>query len=207
MASCLHALSQAVAERHHRPEGSPALPAAIREGVPRRRAARQRPARPGREATLVQPGDSLVIEASETNALFDALRQRGYGLIGPTLRDGAIVLDEIAAAADLPVGWTDEQDGGHYRVKRRDDGALFGHAVGPHSWKRWLHPPSLVRWRARRENGGFVAEPEASPPPQQAFVGVRPCELAAILVQDRVFLGGPFVDPAYRGRREAAFVR
>jgi ferredoxin len=155
---------------------------------------------------LVQSGDSLVIEASETNALFDALRQRGYGLIGPTLRDGAIVLDEIESTADLPVGWTDEQDGGHYRVKRRDDGALFGHAVGPHSWKRWLHPPSLVRWRARRENGGFVAEPEASPPPQQAFVGVRPCELAAILVQDRVFLGGPFVDPAYRGRREAAFV-
>jgi formate hydrogenlyase subunit 6/NADH:ubiquinone oxidoreductase subunit I len=35
---------------------------------------------------------------------------------------------------------------------------------------------------------------------------VRPCELAAILVQDRVFLGGPFVDPAYRSRRESAFI-
>ena len=154
----------------------------------------------------MQPGDSLVIEASELNALLDALRQRGYELVGPTLRDGAIILAEIESAADLPVGWTDEQDDGRYRVKRRDDAALFGHAVGPHSWKSWLHPPSLVRWRARRENGGFVAEPDASPAPRRAFVGVRACELAAILVQDRVFLGGPFVDPAYRGRREAAFI-
>jgi ferredoxin len=51
-----------------------------------------------------------------------------------------------------------------------------------------------------------VAEPDTAPPPRYAFVGVRPCELAAILVQDRVFLGGPFVDPAYRSRRESAFL-
>jgi sulfhydrogenase subunit beta (sulfur reductase) len=154
----------------------------------------------------VKPGDSLVVEAHELDVLFDVLRQRGYGLVGPTVRDGAIVLDEIERAADLPVGWSDEQDGGRYRLLRREDGALFGYAAGPHSWKRYLHPPSLVRWRARRENGGFLAEAEASPAPQVAFVGVRACELAAILVQDRVFLGGPFADPAYRGRREAAFV-
>ncbi len=154
----------------------------------------------------MQPGDSLVVEAGETDALFHALRQRGYGLIGPTVRDGAIVLDELQTAADLPAGWSDEQEAGRYRLRRREDGALFGYAVGPHSWKRWLHPPSFVRWRARRQDGGFVAEPETSPPPRQAFVGVRPCELAAILVQDRVFLGGPFVDPAYRARREAAFL-
>ncbi len=154
----------------------------------------------------MQPGDSLVMEAGETDALFHALRQRGYGLVGPTLRDGAIVLDELQSAADLPAGWTDEQDAGRYRLKRREDDALFGYAVGPHSWKRWLHPPSFVRWRARLQDGGFVAEPETAPPPRLAFVGVRPCELAAILVQDRVFLGGPFVDPAYRGRREAAFL-
>jgi sulfhydrogenase subunit beta (sulfur reductase) len=153
-----------------------------------------------------KPGDSVVITAGAMAALLDTLRQMGYTPIGPTVRDGAIVLDEIEDASQLPAGWSDEQDGGRYRLRRRDDGALFGHAAGPHSWKRWLHPPSVVRWRARREDRGFVAEPDRTPPPSYAFVGVRPCELAAILVQDRVFLGGPFVDPAYRSRREGVFV-
>ena len=154
----------------------------------------------------MQVGDSLVVEASAADALLDALRQRGHRLVGPTVRDGAIVLDEIERAADLPAGWTDDQQDGRYRLRRRDDAALFGYAAGPHSWKRWLHPPALVRWRARREKSGFSAEPDATPPPSFAFVGVRACELSAILVQDRVFLGGTFLDPAYRGRREAAFV-
>jgi formate hydrogenlyase subunit 6/NADH:ubiquinone oxidoreductase subunit I len=158
------------------------------------------------EGFVPKSGDSLVIEAAEMTSLLAALRARGHTPIGPTVRDGAIVLAEIDDASPLPAGWADDQDGGRYRLKRRDDGALFGHAVGPHSWKRWLHPPTVVRWRAHRDSGGFVAEPERHQPPLYAFIGVRPCELAAILVQDRVFLGGPFVDPAYRSRREGAFV-
>jgi sulfhydrogenase subunit beta (sulfur reductase) len=154
----------------------------------------------------MKAGDTLVVESHDLDAILSALRERGHTLLGPTVRDGAIVIAEIGGAADLPVGWTDEQDGGRYRVKRRDGAAAFGYAVGPHSWKRYLHPPALVRWRARRDDGGFAAEPDTAPPPRYAFVGVRPCELAAILIQDRVFLGGPFVDPAYRSRRESAFL-
>jgi ferredoxin len=154
----------------------------------------------------MKPGDTLVVEASELDAILDTLRRRGHTLVGPTLRDGAIVLAEIDGAADLPRGIGDEQDAGRYRLRKREDGAFFGYAVGPHAWKRYLHPPVVVRWRARREGRGFVAEPETASPPKLAFVGVRPCELAAIRVQDRVFLGEPFVDPAYRSRREAAFV-
>ena len=43
-------------------------------------------------------------------------------------------------------------------------------------------------------------------PPRYAFLGVRACELAAIAVQDRVFLKGPYVDPVYQARRDAAFI-
>jgi formate hydrogenlyase subunit 6/NADH:ubiquinone oxidoreductase subunit I len=154
----------------------------------------------------MKPGDTLVVEARELDALLGALRERGHALLGPTVRDGAIVIGEIDGAADLPAGWGDEQEGGRYRLRRRGDGAFFGYAVGPHAWKRYLHPPAVVRWRARRDDTGFAAEPDTAPPPRYAFVGVRPCELAAILVQDRVFLGGPFVDPAYRSRRESAFI-
>jgi ferredoxin len=154
----------------------------------------------------MNPGGSVVVAARELEGLLGALRERGYTLLGPTVRDGAIVLDEIDGVASLPAGVGDEQDAGRYRLRRRDDGALFGYAASPHSWKRHLHPPAFVRWRAHRDDGGFVAAPDTAEPPRYAFVGVRPCELAAIRVQDRVFLGGPFVDPAYRSRRQSAFL-
>ncbi|WP_374120026.1 hypothetical protein [Streptomyces sp. LS1784] len=37
--------------------------------------------------------------------LVAALRQRGFTVIGPTVRDGAIVLAELASAGELPYGW------------------------------------------------------------------------------------------------------
>jgi sulfhydrogenase subunit beta (sulfur reductase) len=139
--------------------------------------------------------------------LFSVLRRRGYRLVGPTVTDGAIVYGEIESPADLPVGWTDEQDGGTYRLKRRDDQAMFGYAVGPHSWKKYLFPPATRLWKARRtEGGGLEIHPEPATPPQYAFIGVRSCELHAIAIQDEVFLKGPHVDPTYRSRREGAFI-
>ena len=147
-----------------------------------------------------------VIATEGLQALFDALRQRGYRVVGPTVRDRAIVYDDIASVADLPRGWTDEQDGGHYRLKRRDDDGLFGYAVGPQSWKKFLHPPVLRLWHAERNAEGVRIVPEPPAADRFAFIGVRACELHAIAIQDRVFLGGAHVDPHYRVRREAAFL-
>jgi ferredoxin len=140
------------------------------------------------------------------DSLIAALRSRGYTVIGPQVRDGAVVYDELESAAALPAGWTDVQDGGTYRLERRDDGALFGYAVGPTSWKQFLFPPRVTLWKARQDVDGLqvVEEPiEAGP---FAFLGVRPCELAAIAIQDRVFLGGRYTDRDYAARRTDAFL-
>ncbi len=137
--------------------------------------------------------------------LIGALRTRGYRVVGPTLRDRCIVYDELESAADLPSSWTDEQDAGTYRVKPRDDNAYFGYVVGPHSWKRYLYPPRSLLWRATKTDSGFSLE-HAAAEERYAFLGVRACELAAMRVQDRVFLEGPVVDPAYGALREHAFV-
>jgi sulfhydrogenase subunit beta (sulfur reductase) len=56
-----------------------------------------------------------------------ALLSQGYDLIGPTIREGGIVYDQVASTLDLPVGWTDEQQGGKYHLKRREDDAYFGY--------------------------------------------------------------------------------
>jgi ferredoxin len=147
-----------------------------------------------------------VIERDALDILFVALQQRNFRLVGPTVRDGAILYDDLASTAELPAGWTDAQEGGRYRITRRDDTALFGYAVGPRSWKHFLHPPTLRLWQARREGQGFRFLPESHDTPRFAFIGVRSCELHAIAIQDRVFLHGPHVDPTYKLRRENIFI-
>jgi ferredoxin len=151
-------------------------------------------------------GPRSVLATEGIDALFAALRRRGYRVLGPTVREEAIVYDDIASLEDLPRGWTDEQDGGRYRLVRRGDEALFGYAVGPHSWKKFLHPPAQLLWRAERGEGGMRIAPEPPPAERLAFVGVRSCELHAIAIQDRVLVGGDYPDRHYRARREAAFL-
>jgi ferredoxin len=159
-------------------------------------------------ATINGPGVALtaVIERSAFDALCRALTARGYTLVGPTIRDSAIVYDRINSSADLPVGWTDEQRGGVYRLKPRGDRALFGYAVGPHSWKKYLLPPRLTLWRAQREADGFVVIEEPRDPPRLALIGVRSCELRAIASQDRVLTEDACVDPYYHAQRDRLFV-
>ena len=149
-----------------------------------------------------------VIERSDFDELFGALLRQGYTIVGPTVRDRAIVYDEIRASADLPVGWTDEQDGGHYRLRRRDDEALFGYAVGPHSWKQYQLPAQVSLWQARVDERGALVDVSEPPrtTPRYAFFGARSCELHAMGILDRVLLGGSHPDPADRARRQDVFV-
>ena len=147
----------------------------------------------------------VVVEAKQIQRLLDSLKQRGYQIVGPTVRDGAIVYEAIDSVDDLPVGWTDEQDGGRYQLVKRDDQAWFGYVVGPHSWKKFLHPPTLRLWQAQRQENGFQFLNEVETPPKYAFLGVRSCELHAIAIQDQVFLNGPHIDTTYASRRQEAF--
>src|SRR6516165_832946 len=130
--------------------------------------------------------------------LIKALTKRGYTCIGPTLRDAAVVYDEIRSERDLPIGWTEEQDGGTYRLKKRTDEARFGYTVGPHSWKQYLFPPSTLLMKAHRAANGFTAEAPPDDAPPYAFIGIRSCDLHAIAVQDWTFMNGPYVDATYK---------
>jgi sulfhydrogenase subunit beta (sulfur reductase) len=152
----------------------------------------------------------VVIDWDGLGALFGALRQAGYRVVGPTVRDKAIVLDELSSPADLPVGLGDMQDGGVYRLRRRDDGAAFGFANGPQSWRRFLFPPRELLWRAGRSDEGFTIDEMADAVPagleRYAFVGVRACDLRAIEIQDLVFDRGSTPDPRYASRRADALI-
>ena len=147
-----------------------------------------------------------VVDLAALNQLIPALTRRDYHVIGPTVRDGAIVYDTLRALEDLPAGWTDEQEAGRYRLKKRNDRALFGYVVGPQSWKKFLHPPDVRLFEAQRDGATFRILNNAAPPPRYAFLGVRACELAAIRVQDRVLIEDRFTDPTYHARRRHTFI-
>ncbi|MFJ1654559.1 4Fe-4S dicluster domain-containing protein [Streptomyces sp. NPDC088337] len=150
--------------------------------------------------------DGMVIGKDGVSALVDVLIARGFTVVGPTARDGAIVLAELESADQLPYGWGVELEAGQYRLRERLDGAAFANAAGPQSWKTFLHPARVRQWSADRVGGETVFTAEELPPPRYAFLGVRPCDLRAIAIQDRVLTGGPHHDAVYQGRRSGAFL-
>lgn len=151
-------------------------------------------------------GGIAVLESLNLQRLFDALTGNDFKLVGPTISDGAIVYDELNSVDDLPVGWTDSQDGGKYSLKKRNDKSYFGYAVGPHSWKKFLHPPVRKLFSAKNESGGFKITEKDGKIPRYAFIAVRSCELNAINIQDNVFLKGKYTDPFYNTVRKGVFI-
>jgi Fe-S-cluster-containing hydrogenase component 2 len=152
------------------------------------------------------PAGPLMLAAADLSVLHTALREAGYRVIGPTVRDGAIILGELDSASDLPFGWGVQLAPGGYKLRRRDDSAAFGHSAGPQSWKQFLHPPREQIWSARRGAGGFEFAAAEEPHPQLALFGVRPCDLRAIGIQDQVLGRGTHAGSRYAARRAGLFV-
>ncbi len=144
-----------------------------------------------------------LIDTEGLDELYLALVAAGFHVIGPAVQDGAITLRELSSAAELPFGWGVRLEPGGYRIRRRDDTAAFGHSAGPQSWKRFLHPPRERLWSATRTAGGFELDEADDDVPRYAFLGVRPCDLRAIAIQDRV-LAQP--GSRYAARRDRLFV-
>jgi len=158
------------------------------------------------EANTSPAGGRAVIEAAALAGLIAALARRGYCVIGPVVRDGAIVYDEIGRLEDLPLGWGDEQESGHYRLRKRGDGAVFGYTVGPQSLKKYLHPADMQMIEFAVDGQGFRPMQKPAEAPKYAFIGVRACELAAIRAHDRVLLSGKYIEPGYRARRSQMLI-
>jgi sulfhydrogenase subunit beta (sulfur reductase) len=157
--------------------------------------------------------DVRVLSPDGLQSLVDALRGRGYAVVGPTVRDGAITVAPLRGIDDLPRGWGDEQDAAHYRLRRRDDDAFFGFAAGAQSPKAVLFPADELFWRGRRTGAEFTVDDlgtesadgtEGTGP--YAVFGVRSCDLNAMAIHDVVLLGRDHVDVRYAARRDEAFV-
>ncbi len=146
------------------------------------------------------------LDIAGLDAIVAALTRAGHRVVGPQVADGAVVLRDLATPRDLPLGWLDEQDGGHYRLRQDAAAGVFDHVVGPHSLKNFLFPPRETIARFTRTDGSWTQQPTDETGPPLAVIGVRACDLEALRIQDRVFMGGDYVDPGYAARRERLFL-
>ncbi len=144
----------------------------------------------------------IILERKDFALLFDLLRKLDYHIIGPTVQNEAIVYDAIESVDELPIGVSDEQEAGIYRLQQTHDASLFQFTVGPQSWKKYLHPPQLRLWQVNRSTEGTQVIQEPLNTQKYAFFGVRACEIAAIAIQDKVFLQGKYIDEQYQSRRD-----
>ncbi|MGO9480836.1 MAG: 4Fe-4S dicluster domain-containing protein [Candidatus Kryptoniota bacterium] len=149
-----------------------------------------------------------ILKLSEKNfqQLLTSLKENGYTTVGPVLRDGAIVYDRIDGADELPIGWIDDQAPSAYRLVKQNKRKYFGFHAAPQSWKRFLYPPQRKLFSIKRNGKSLEISREQVPDVKYAFIGVRACELSAILIQDMVFDSDNFPDQYYKRLRQNSFV-
>jgi ferredoxin len=148
---------------------------------------------------------------NDLQVLLDLLIGEGFCVLGPTIQQHAIVYDEIQSIDQLPKGWSETQGPAVYQIARTPDGParekLFHFNLGPHSWKKFLFPPeSVLPSQSSVSELAQVGEPQGACVKPYAILGARACELAAIAIQDRVFMNPSFVDAQYALRRKSLFV-
>ena len=139
--------------------------------------------------------------------LISALQQAGFACVGPQVRDDTIVYDILTHAEQLPWGIRDHQAPGEYKLERLTEKKAFSWANGPQAIKPILFKPSETVWRVERNSNGkleFNAHIAMEQP--VAIIAARACDLAAMTIQDKVFLAKEQPDVGYQQRRDSLFV-
>jgi ferredoxin len=151
-------------------------------------------------------GSTISIKKPALDNLLSHLRDAGYQTIGPRVKNETLVYEAIDNLEQLPRGYITEQEAGRFRLAYTGHSRYFDLIPGAQSWKQFLFPPRLDLFSLQKKGKSWemIAPPKDSP--KYAFIGVRPCELAAIQIQDKAFLREDFNDPIYRASREKVFI-
>jgi ferredoxin len=142
----------------------------------------------------ISDNKACFFEIADFSRLFNELNKQGQAIIGPIIKDHCIVYEEITSEKDLPVGYGDVQNGGTYRLEKKNHDRYFNYVVGPQSIKKYLFPAIQKLWEAKRDKEGISVTQNENKPRKLAIIGIRPCELAALKILDKIFTEGPYKD-------------
>ena len=154
--------------------------------------------------------DTFRLPKSDLDRLLTALKQQGYRVMAPVQRDITLMWDEIEAAADLPWGIAAEQSPGHYRLAKGDASRCFDATHGPQSLKPLTFAPrqklGSARQTGKQASTGIHIDAEQPVADAIAIIGARACDLAALAMQEKIFMQGAYPDPYFAARRKALFI-
>ena len=150
--------------------------------------------------------EPLNMPKARLEDLIALLWREEFKVLGPIVRDGNVAFDEVRRVSDLPVGVRESQEPGSYRLTDGVAGEIFGVVNGAGSLKPFFFAPEETLIEIRREKRGFTVSEAAPTALRLAFIGVRACDLAALAVQDRIFLHDRFRDTHYAARRTDIFL-
>jgi len=153
-------------------------------------------------------GTTIAIKKGDLDHLIARLDQMGYEVVGPQVRDNAIIHGSIKSISELPVGYRSHQESSVYKLQQTNQNDYFGVHTGPQSWKQFFFPPKheLMRFQKQNGNNSWSIQENSGTQSRYAMIGVRPCDLAAIQVQDEIFIQDEWSDPVYSDCRSNAFI-
>lgn len=158
---------------------------------------------------FLEIGTTISIQKTDLDHLLSRLNQMGYQVIGPKVKDHTVIFAPLDTVAELPLGYRSHQEPGKFTLVQDDHPYYFGVTTGPHSWKQYFFPPKSELYKYQQVEGtpaNWQVVETSVGAPRYAMIGVRPCDLAAIEIQDKVFMREEWCDPVYRSRRENAFI-
>ena len=151
--------------------------------------------------------NSYFLPHNQLQDLICTLQQAGFSCVGPQVREGTIVYDVLSHADQLPWGIRDHQEPGGYRLENIAEHQAFAFSNGAQDIKPILFKAQETVFKVERNNEGKLIfqshHPEEKP---VAIIGARACDLAAMRIQDKVFIEGEKIDIRYKQRREDLFV-
>jgi sulfhydrogenase subunit beta (sulfur reductase) len=154
-------------------------------------------------------GATIAISKPKLDTVLTTLRDLDYQLEGPQVKDFTVVLGPIEKLADLPKGYKSQESPGKYTLSSNGKENYFDVTSGPHTWKKYFFPPKaqlMVFQQDTDDPSTWITKSGEEEVPQYALIGVRPCDLAGIHIQDKIFLEGDRCDPIYLERREKALI-
>ncbi len=137
---------------------------------------------------------------------FAILKESGFQIVGPTVIDEAIVYEEINEPEELPWHYVTKQGPGEYQIIKTKTKKAFNFVNTAMAIKPFTFASREILWQADKSNDklSFTSQQEISP--NIAFIGARPCDLQALRIQDKVFMGQNYCDNRYQQKRQKLFI-
>lgn len=113
---------------------------------------------------------------------------------------------DVTQSSDVKQGYSDVQQAGSYRLSEYQGDKWFSIVHASQSLKNLTYKPRQPTVKIVKTEQGISFQAEEPSAEKIAVLGARACDVAALQIQDKVFLGGEYQDEYFKANRESLFI-